>query len=236
MDILRDPVWSRQDADLGMCRVDGVYIVTVCIRAHYICWSGGAPGPQAVRSVRVLLRLRPRCCSGGLCGCGRAVVCSVVVPCVDWCSETPMCVGSSPRSPEARQQPTERRYWSREIQTEQKTRKFLTSAGFPSVWCILGIPRRPTDRMRSSDEHTNKREVELTSISQQTTTEGTPLFLLPPCLSPEPRCFQGNRTLQSHKLTCTLKRGQRRNYEANSDFALLLSAPKKIAALLLCTE
>ena len=28
----------------------------------------------------------------------------------------------------------------RKIQTEQKTRKFLTSAGFPSVWCIPGVP------------------------------------------------------------------------------------------------
>ena len=105
-----------------------------------IWWSGGAPGSQAVRSVRVLLRLRPRCCSGGLCGCGRAVVCSVVVPCVDWCSETPRCVGLSPRSPQARHRPTERRYLSGEIQTEQKTRKFLTSAGFPSVWCLSGVP------------------------------------------------------------------------------------------------
>ena len=48
MDILRGPVWSRQDADLGMCRVDGVYIVTVCIRAHYmLVWgcSRVASGP-----------------------------------------------------------------------------------------------------------------------------------------------------------------------------------------------
>ena len=48
LDILRDPVWSRQDADLGMCRVDGVYIVTVCIRAHYmVVWgcSRVASGP-----------------------------------------------------------------------------------------------------------------------------------------------------------------------------------------------
>ena len=42
--------------------------------------------------------------------------------------------------------------------------------------------------------------------------------------------------MHSHKYTCTLKRDQRHNYEANSDFALLLSAPKKIAAFLLCTE
>ena len=28
----------------------------------------------------------------------------------------------------------------RKIQTEQKTRKFLTSAGFPSVWCLSGVP------------------------------------------------------------------------------------------------
>ena len=92
-----------------------------------------------VRSARVLLRLRPRCCSGGLCGCGRAVVCSVVVPGVDWCSETPRCVGLSPRSPQARHRPTERRYRRGEIQTEQKTKK-ITSAGFPSVWCLSGVP------------------------------------------------------------------------------------------------
>ena len=140
-----------------------------------ICWSGGAPGSQAVRSVRVLLRLRPRCCSGGLCGCGRAVVCSVVVPCVGWCSETPRCVGLSPRSPQARHRPTERRYLSGEIQTEQKTKKISYLGGIPVRLVLVGRPRRPTDRRRSSDEHTNKREVELTSISQQTTTEGTPL-------------------------------------------------------------
>ena len=47
-DILRGPVRSRQDADLGMCRVDGVYVVTVCIRAHYmLVWgcSRVASGP-----------------------------------------------------------------------------------------------------------------------------------------------------------------------------------------------
>ena len=137
-----------------------------------IWWSGGAPGSQAVRSVRVLLRLRPRCCSGGLCGCGRAVVCSVVVPCVGWCSETPWCVGSSPRSPQARHRPTERRYRRGEIQTEQKTKKISYLGGIPVRLVLVGRPRRPTDRRRSSDEHTNKREVELTSISQQTTTEG----------------------------------------------------------------
>ena len=149
-----------------------------------ICWSGGAPGSQAVRSVRVLLRLRPRCCSGGLCGCGRAVVCSVVVPCVGWCSETPWCVGSSPRSPQARHRPTERRYRRGEIQTEQKTKKISYLGGIPVRLVLVGRPRRPTDRRRSSDEHTNKREVELTSISQQTTTERAerefPLPAFPP--------------------------------------------------------
>ena len=149
-----------------------------------IWWSGGAPGSQAVRSVRVLLRLRPRCCSGGLCGCGRAVVCSVVVPCIDWCSETPRCVGLSPRSPQARHRPTERRYRRGEIQTEQKTKKISYLGGIPVRLVLVGRPRRPTDRRRSSDEHTNKREVELTSISQQTTTEGTPLSAAGPVLQP----------------------------------------------------
>ena len=201
-----------------------------------ICWSGGAPGSQAVRSVRVLLRLRPRCCSGGLCGCGRAVVCSVVVPCVGWCSETPWCVGSSPRSPQARHRPTERRYRRGEIQTEQKTKKISYLGGIPVRLVLVGRPRRPTDRRRSSDEHTNKREVELTSISQQTQGKGTPLSAASPRLSPNARHFQGNRTFHSHERTCTFKRHEGLSYDIKSSFLVLLSAPKKIAAFLLCTE
>ena len=86
------------------------------------------------------------------------------------------------------------------------------------------------------DEHTNKREVELTSISQQTTREGTPLFVALRARQRNLGLAQGNRTLHSHERTCTLKRRERRSYGANSDFAVLLSARKKIAAFLLCTE
>ena len=56
-----------------------------------------------------------------------------------------------------------------------KDKKISYLGGIPVRLVLVGRPRRPTDRRRSSDEHTNKREVELTSISQQTTTEGTPL-------------------------------------------------------------
>ena len=59
-----------------------------------------------------------------------------------------------------------------------KDKKISYLGGIPVRLVLVGRPRRPTDRRRSSDEHTNKREVELTSISQQTTTEGTPRLLL----------------------------------------------------------
>ena len=65
-----------------------------------------------------------------------------------------------------------------------KDKKISYLGGIPVRLVLVGRPRRPTDRRRSSDEHTNKREVELTSISQQTTTEGTPLSAAGPVLQP----------------------------------------------------
>ena len=77
----------------------------------------------------------------------------------------------------------------RKIQTEQKTKKISYLGGIPVRLVLVGRPRRPTDRRRSSDEHTNKREVELTSISQQTQGKGTPLSAASPRLSPNARHF-----------------------------------------------
>ena len=200
-----------------------------------IWWSGGAPGSQAVRSVHVLLRLRPRCCSGGLCGCGRAVVCSVVIPCVGWCSETPRCVGSSPRSPQARHRPTERRYRRGEIQTEQKTKKISYLGGIPVRLVLVGRPRRPTDRRRSSDEHTNKREVELTSISQQTPIRTTARVLALRARPPSLGHLRSQSPSQSNQHARPLERGKHLQFEANTRIALLLSAAKKIQAFVLST-
>ena len=77
-----------------------------------------------------------------------------------------------------------------------KDKKISYLGGIPVRLVLVGRPRRPTDRRRSSDEHTNKREVELTSISQQTTTEGTPLSATAPtCTRTDPMHRSGRHNL-----------------------------------------
>ena len=174
MDILRGPVRSRQDADLGMCRVDGVYIVTVCIRAHYMLVWGCS-----------------RVASGPFCACAAATATAVLFWWSVWLWSCCGVLGGRPlrwlvfRNTHVRwfvaevtasTTPTHRAAVPERRNTDRtKDKKISYLGGIPVRLVLVGRPRRPTDRRRSSDEHTNKREVELTSISQQTTTEGTPL-------------------------------------------------------------
>ena len=141
MDILSGPVWSRQDADLGMCRVDGVYIVTVCIRAHYMLVWGCS-----------------RVASGPFCACAAATATAVLFwwsvwlwSCCLWCAlwSSLALIGVQKHRGVLVCRRGHRKHdndpqsggtGAGKYRQNKRQRKFLTSAGFPSVWCLSGVP------------------------------------------------------------------------------------------------
>ena len=101
-----------------------------------------------------------------------------------------------------------------------KDKKISYLGGIPVRLVLVGRPRRPTDRRRSSDEHTNKREVELTSISQQTPGKGTPLFLAYPRLQPHVRHLRPSCPLKSIVYPESSRQHRSPAVNTQSDFAV----------------